>query len=335
MSLLERDQELALLDELMACAHGGEGRMALRIGASRASARPRCCLRRASARAPKCAALRAVGGELDRDLPFGLVRQLFESTVRGGVGDDVLPGAAGLAAPVFTLGDERDAVAALGDVVHGLYWLCAESGRGGPSAAHRRRYPLVRRCFLAVPVPPDAPHRRASHPGAGGRAYRRRAGRSGRPRVRWSRRGRRPPDPVEPGRGQHGWSANALGQMRTTPSAPRARWPPEGTRSCSPRHSTPSRVTTSLRWQTEADRVARLRPLTITRSVLSRIARLGGESVRLAHAMAILGANVHLQVLADFAGLSPAAAIASADALASRVDRRDGSASRVRSPADP
>ena len=66
----------------------------------------------------------------------------------------------------------------------------------------------------------------------------------------------------------------------------------------------------------EVARVARLRPQTISRAVLSRIARLGPEAVRFARALAILGPNTRPLQLGEFANLSPDAVVAIADALA-------------------
>jgi hypothetical protein len=48
--------------------------------------------------------LTPVGGELEQDLPFAIVRQLFEPLLRATPAArcaDLLSGAAGLAAPVF------------------------------------------------------------------------------------------------------------------------------------------------------------------------------------------------------------------------------------------
>src|SRR5205085_5357720 len=65
----------------------------------------------------------ARGGELERDFPFGIVRQLYESQLVGeSARERLLAGAAGAAAAVF--GYES---APLGEglfrVLHGLYWL--------------------------------------------------------------------------------------------------------------------------------------------------------------------------------------------------------------------
>ena len=70
----------------------------------------------------------ARGGELERDFPFGVVRQLFESQL---VDDTertrLLSGAASAAAPVFGHALELEAGGPLGEgtfaVLHGLYWL--------------------------------------------------------------------------------------------------------------------------------------------------------------------------------------------------------------------
>ena len=48
--------------------------------------------------------LAACGGELERDFPFGVVRQLFEPVLRGVAGRrrrELFSGAAGLAAPLL------------------------------------------------------------------------------------------------------------------------------------------------------------------------------------------------------------------------------------------
>src|SRR6185503_12707957 len=72
--------------------------------------------------------LSARGGELERDFPFGIVRQLFEARLA----DDrmrarVLTGAALAAAPIFGLETDSPHEEISGDAtfgsLHGLYWL--------------------------------------------------------------------------------------------------------------------------------------------------------------------------------------------------------------------
>jgi DNA-binding CsgD family transcriptional regulator len=70
----------------------------------------------------------ARGGELERDFPFGIVRQLFESQlVDESERSRLLSGAASAAGPVFGLHDGRDEAESLGEgtfaVLHGLFWL--------------------------------------------------------------------------------------------------------------------------------------------------------------------------------------------------------------------
>jgi DNA-binding SARP family transcriptional activator/DNA-binding CsgD family transcriptional regulator len=121
-TLVERDREVALLDTLLREAIDGEGRAVLiegppGIGKSRLMSEFR---RRAGAGG--ALVLNARAGELEREFPFGVVRQLFESTVAG---PDALVGAAAAARVVFAAPD--DGAPAGGDAsfaaLHGLYWL--------------------------------------------------------------------------------------------------------------------------------------------------------------------------------------------------------------------
>lgn len=65
--------------------------------------------------------LSSVGGELEQDLQFAIVRQLFEPTLRAASAarnEELFGGAARLAAPVF---GNHDATSVPGDVAYGLY----------------------------------------------------------------------------------------------------------------------------------------------------------------------------------------------------------------------
>src|SRR5215212_4035016 len=77
-ALLERDRELAELDRVLAEARAGSGRLLLveaaaGLGKTRLLREAR---RRADAAGMRVLAARAT--ELERDFPFGVVRQLFE-----------------------------------------------------------------------------------------------------------------------------------------------------------------------------------------------------------------------------------------------------------------
>jgi ATP/maltotriose-dependent transcriptional regulator MalT len=117
--LVEREREVAQLFALVDAAPSGEGRAVLiegpaGIGKSALLAQTR---RRASEGGSLVLAAR--GSELEREFPFGVVRQLLEAVVAGR--EDVLTGAAATAAPVFgALDGEGDVSFA---ALHGLFWV--------------------------------------------------------------------------------------------------------------------------------------------------------------------------------------------------------------------
>jgi hypothetical protein len=127
-SLFEREWEVETLAAAIGAAADGRAGLLLvqgpaGIGKSRLLAEARTlaeerglCVR--SAR----------GGELERDFPFGVVRQLYESRlVEESERSRLLSGAARAAAPVFGHADELEASGPLGEgtfaVLHGLFWL--------------------------------------------------------------------------------------------------------------------------------------------------------------------------------------------------------------------
>lgn len=134
--LVDRDAELAALGRIAAQAADKLGGLAVvegpaGIGKSRLLRAHREQLRERGVRV-----LSARGGELEADVPFGVVRQLFEQAV---VGDEAtLAGAAHAAAPIFDLGGEAEpAVADPGPrILHGLWWLCANLAADGPLVLH-------------------------------------------------------------------------------------------------------------------------------------------------------------------------------------------------------
>src|SRR5688500_4348012 len=134
--LLERDDELALIEEaagagsaregrlLTIVAHAGLGKSSL-LGAAEATARER-----------GLKVLRARGGELERDFPFGLVLQLLGAEARAFDEAGLLGGAARFARPLLL--DDRPATeVAMADptaVLHGLFWLVSELAQRHPIA---------------------------------------------------------------------------------------------------------------------------------------------------------------------------------------------------------
>jgi DNA-binding CsgD family transcriptional regulator len=134
--LLERERELQLIDRAIAAALSGTAGLVLieglaGIGKSRLAAETR---RRADAAG--LLVLSARGSELERDFPFGVVRQLFEARlVDAGLRERVLQGAAGAAAAVFGLSDqpvEPVAGEATFASLHGLYWFTANLSAESP-----------------------------------------------------------------------------------------------------------------------------------------------------------------------------------------------------------
>jgi DNA-binding CsgD family transcriptional regulator len=125
--LLEREAELATVTELAERALAGHGGVVLVEGPAGIG---KTCLTEAALARAAVAGLtvaRARCAELERDFPFGVVRQLIEPLVAGldsDDRDDVTAGAAALGASVL-----RDPEPHAGDTpyaaLHGLYWLTA------------------------------------------------------------------------------------------------------------------------------------------------------------------------------------------------------------------
>jgi DNA-binding CsgD family transcriptional regulator len=134
-SLLERDRELASLQSLIEDVRSGIGRVALIDG--RAGIGKSRLLRelREQAAGEGLRVLAGRGSELEREFPFGVVRQLFEPLLQADAGNGaLLAGAAGAARAVFD-GVQPDATD-VGDssfaTLHGLYWLSVNLAAEGP-----------------------------------------------------------------------------------------------------------------------------------------------------------------------------------------------------------
>src|SRR4051812_9500171 len=144
MRLLERDQELRELDVLLDEAlDGGRGRVLLIEGEPGIGKTQLLEALRSRARERGATVLSARASELDRDFPFGVVRQMFEPAVAGAAGapagdrERLLEGAAARARPLLEAspaaraGDPSAGESSF-DLLHGLYWLTANLADDAP-----------------------------------------------------------------------------------------------------------------------------------------------------------------------------------------------------------
>jgi len=166
LPLLERGEELLRIES--ALARGGEGSGSLLVieGPAGIGKTAMLAAARTAAESEGMQVLRSRGAELEREYPFGVVRQLFEPALAQAAAAErveLLHGAAGLAAAALALhgvgGDVRGM--AVGPeppfaVLHGLYWLCANLASSQPLCvivddAHWADSPSLR--FLAFLLP--------------------------------------------------------------------------------------------------------------------------------------------------------------------------------------
>jgi DNA-binding CsgD family transcriptional regulator len=133
--LLERDGELERLDALLSAAAEGSGG-ALLVRADAGIGKTRLLAELAErAGAAGLTPLRARGGVLERDFPFGCVRQLFEPHLGDpGSRAALLEGDAAMSSPVFGPpgGEQGPRPDAGYGVLHGLYWLTANLAEQDP-----------------------------------------------------------------------------------------------------------------------------------------------------------------------------------------------------------
>jgi DNA-binding CsgD family transcriptional regulator/Flp pilus assembly protein TadD len=122
--LVEREFELETVERLLSGARAGSGGAVVFEGP--AGIGKSSLLAAARTAGADLRALSARGGELEHELPFGIVRQLLESavvTADAEERDALLAGAAALARPVlFPADPEADAEPSF-SALHGLYWL--------------------------------------------------------------------------------------------------------------------------------------------------------------------------------------------------------------------
>ncbi len=120
-TFVEREREVALLGSLLADATAGEGRAVLVEGPPGIGKTRLLAEARRNALAQGALVLTARAGELERDFPYGVVRQLFEAAI-GDPGQ--LTGAAASASVVFARpGEGPPGGDASFAALHGLFWV--------------------------------------------------------------------------------------------------------------------------------------------------------------------------------------------------------------------
>src|SRR4051794_32054522 len=133
--LLERSGELRAIREGLTAAKSGGGRILALAGPPGAGKTRLLGELRSRASRRGMTVLSARGGELESELSFGVVRQLFVPLLRSLPRRDrstLLSGAAFLATAVLGLEAESASALAPESAWHGLYWLTANLTDRGP-----------------------------------------------------------------------------------------------------------------------------------------------------------------------------------------------------------
>jgi DNA-binding CsgD family transcriptional regulator len=322
--LLERDRELESLRAALGEAARGEGRLALVEGPAGIGKSRLLSELRAAAEEDELRVLASRGSELEREFPFGVVRQLFEPALHDGEARERwLDGAAAPARAIFEaaeLGSESVGTDATFAALHGLYWLTANVAADGPlllsvDDLHWCDRPSLRFLAYLVRRLEDMPALvgatlRSTDPGTDPALI---AEISHDPAARSIR-----PGPL---------SADAVTEMVRARLGENAH-----ERFCAAcAHVTGGnplllrQLLTSLEADgvtpdaAHVDVVADIGPRAVSRTVLLRLARLTDEAVRVARAVAVLGESADLPAVAALAELDQEQVVA-ATATLGRVE---------------
>ena len=139
-ALLERSDELALIESALADARTGHGRFVVVEGPAGIGKTALLAAARATAAESGMHVLRSRATEMETNFAFGVARQLFEPPLAKASKlerADLLQAAAGVAAgmlrlPGATEGPPSPGVDPSFAILHGLYWLCANLAAAGP-----------------------------------------------------------------------------------------------------------------------------------------------------------------------------------------------------------
>jgi DNA-binding CsgD family transcriptional regulator len=317
--LLERDSELATVSELAERARAGQGGAVFvegpaGIGKTRLA---EAALARASTTGLAIAKARC--SELEREFPFGAVRQLLEPLVASlseGDRQDVVSGAAALGASVL-----RDPEGRPGETpfaaLHGLYWLTANLATRNPLVlaiddAHWSDEPSLRFLAYLVKRIDGLPAlalitARPAEPGAGRELLDELASDAATRLVR--------PAPL---------SEEAVTELVREALEPDA--PASFCAACHRATGGNPFFVRELLWTLDAagieardeegDRVAEVAPETVAKSILTRLRHLPPPAAALARAVAILGNGVQPRLAARLADLDEVTVAEAAATLA-------------------
>ena len=303
--LVEREREVAALAALLDALPAGEGRVAWIEGPAGIGKSTLLAEERRHAAEGDAQVLFARGSELEREFPFGVVRQLFEGVVTDPERRErVLAGAAAPAAAVFGDGGDGRGRRVVRRAARPVL-ARAQPRRRAPAGAGDRRPALVRPAVAALRRLPGAPARGPADP-------RRRdasAPASPAPTSRCSARSRttRRPSPSGP----VPLSADAVRALVRERLGAEADEP-----FCAACHAATGGNPLLLRQlltALEADHVKpdaahagvvrEIGPRAVSRTVLMRLARLSEDAIAVARAVAVLGESATLPAVAALTGL--------------------------------
>lgn len=330
--LLERQDELAAIGELIRVAGAGRGEAALVEGPAGIGKTVLLERGRSIAEAAGMRVLFARGGELEREFPYGVVRQLFESELWGMPEErrrELLQGPAKLAAPLVSpqmLGPVEEHS---GDrsfaVLHGLYWLTLNMAAQLPlalivddvhwcdAATLRFLTYLTRRLegsaiavLLAV---------RTAEPGT----------QPGTLRTLESEPGIEILRPAPLGEGAVSSMLEAgLGRQPDEAFSAACHGASGGVPFLALELVAALAADSVAPMAENADGVRQMGPTTVAHATLMRLGRLPEPATSLAHAVAVLGAHARLDRAARLAGLANADTVALVDALVAAQIMRPG-----------
>jgi len=317
-ALLERDGELATLEPVIDAAASGEGRVVVFEGPAGIGKTRLLGEARRSAEAAGMRVLAARGGALEREYPYGVVRQLFEPVVvEPEAHERLLTQSAAMARPVFEGADAGGPDSGEFSTLHGLYWLTVNLTADQPlmlalddlqwcDRPSLRFVAYLNRRIEGMGLLVAAT-RRDAEPGTDPALL---AEITGDPAATSLR-----PQPLSPSAGRELVSAG-LGRE------PDERFTAACQKATGGNPLLLGQLVSALRSDgvapdaSQVERVLDVGPRAVSRTVLMRLARLAPDTVQVARAVAVLGAAADVPTVAAQTGLEAEAVVEATTALA-------------------